>query len=113
MIWIPSVGYCVPRYIFVDNTWHRLGDALIYIQLSTEAILGVLLVGGYAYKLWKIQRVMQTVSDEMNTDDIDFFKIAKKQGKLAWIAYVSSLLLLYIAGLKSQMGICTVVRWYY
>eukprot|EP01084_Bolivina_argentea_P256566 432016_1 len=115
MMWIEAYQICMPSYVFVDTTldtplakWHQLGNALIYIQLASEAVLGLLLVGGYVYKLVQLQRSINALGDQDINGNMDemtsFLKLAKKQAKMAWVAYVSSILLLYIAGLYLMLA---------
>eukprot|EP01084_Bolivina_argentea_P188952 325099_1 len=67
-----------------------------YPFLLVDFLIGVVICGMFARKLWLLQHQLDQ-SHRTNVDkNIDFIPAAKKQTKLAFVAYITSLLAMYI-----------------
>eukprot|EP01083_Nonionella_stella_P029272 80635_1 len=83
-----------------------IGSAYLIAAMSgafvilVDFILGVTTVGLYAFRLrtlHKIQKEINSLNGEANDTDSDFMIIARKQCKLAFVSYISSVFFMYMA----------------
>eukprot|EP01083_Nonionella_stella_P143052 443769_1 len=90
IVFDPDDKICVP-----NEEGERVIYGYTYPFLLIDFIIGVVICGSFARKLWQLQHQINENLDNQN-DAIDFVRVAKKQTKLAFVAYITSLLALYI-----------------
>eukprot|EP01083_Nonionella_stella_P249080 861629_1 len=69
-----------------------------YPFLLVDFLIGVVICASYARKLWQLQhQIDETIDDQDRANEkVNFIRVARKQTKLAFVAYITSLLALYI-----------------
>eukprot|EP01083_Nonionella_stella_P143051 443767_1 len=93
IVFDPERQICIP-----NEEGRRVIFGFTYPFLAIDFLLGVVICGSFARRLWQLQHeISDKLANQSNNDDsINFVRVAKKQTKLAFVAYITSLLVLYI-----------------
>eukprot|EP01083_Nonionella_stella_P046487 124501_1 len=69
-----------------------------YPFLLVDFLIGVVICASYARKLWQLQhQIDETIDDQDRANEkVNFIRVARKQTKLAFVAFMSSLIAMFI-----------------